>query len=70
MVLNTIAMQMIHNFIYFKPGEACFNLLNSDKTDILVIVPKSLREKFMQFYLKLDGSSVSAKAVVKNLGID
>ena len=46
-----------------------FLLLNSDKTDILIIGPKSLRDKFMQFYLQLDGFSVSAKAVVKNLGL-
>ena len=32
-------------------------------------VPKSLRDKCMQLSLQLDGFSVSAKAVVKNLGV-
>ena len=35
---------------------------------VLTIGPKSLWDKFMQFSLKLDGFSISAKAVVKNIG--
>ena len=43
-------------------------LLNSDKTDLLIIGPKLLRDKFMQFSSQLYGF-VSANEVVKNLGL-
>ena len=50
---------MAHNFL----------LLNSGKTEILVVSPKSIRNKMPDISLHLDGVSVASSAVIKNLGV-
>ena len=50
---------MAHNFL----------LLNSGKTEILVVSPKSIRNKMPDISLHLDGVSVASGAVIKNLGV-
>ncbi|KAJ8245152.1 hypothetical protein GJAV_G00274640, partial [Gymnothorax javanicus] len=59
MCLKAVKAWMTQNFLS----------LNPDKTEILVIGPKSLRDTFLKFSLNVDGLPVSAKAVVKNLGV-
>ena len=50
---------MAHNFL----------LLNSGKTEILVVSPKSIRNKMPDISLHLDGVSVASSAAIKNLGV-
>ena len=66
---------------YHKSMEAClkdmdkewmahnFLLLNSGKTEILVVSPKSIRNKMPDISLHLDGVSAASSAVMKNLGV-
>ena len=44
-------------------------LLNSGKTEILVVSPKTIRNKMPDISLHLDGVSVASSAVIKNLGV-
>ena len=44
-------------------------LLNSGKTEILAVSPKSIRNKMPDISLHLDGVSVAWSAVIKNLGV-
>ena len=46
-----------------------FLLLNSGKTEILVVSPKSIRNKMPDISLHLDGVSVASSAAIKNLGV-
>lgn len=57
--LKNIKEWMAHNFL----------LLNPDKTETLVIGPKSIRNKMPDITLHLDNTSVVSSAVVKNLGV-
>ena len=50
---------MAHNFL----------LLNSGKTEILVVSPKSIRNKMPDISLHLDGVSFALSAVIKILGV-
>ena len=43
--------------------------LNSGKTEIFVVSPKSIRNKMPDISLHLDGVSVASSAVIKNLGV-
>ncbi len=45
-----------------------FLLLNSDKTEILLIGPKNSTQNIMDHNLKLDGCTVTS-STVKNLGV-
>ena len=44
-------------------------LLNSDKTEVIVLGPKHLRDKLADGNFALDGITVASKASVKNLGV-
>ena len=44
-------------------------LLNSDKTEVIVLGPKHLRDKLADRNFALDGITVASKAAVKNLGV-
>ena len=57
--LKDIKEWMAHNVL----------LLNSGKTEILVVSQKSIRNKMPDISLHLDGVSVASSAVNKNLGI-
>ena len=57
--LKDIKEWIAHNFI----------LLNSGKTEILVVSPKSITNKLPDISLNLDGVSVASSAVIKNHGI-
>ena len=57
--LKDIKEWMAHNFL----------LLNSGKTEILVVSPKSIRNKKPDISLNLDGVSAASSAVIKNLGV-
>ncbi|XP_060793313.1 uncharacterized protein LOC132896480 isoform X1 [Neoarius graeffei] len=46
-----------------------FLLLNSDKTEVLVLGPHAARSKFSDYTVTLDGLSVSSHAAVKDLGV-
>ena len=46
-----------------------FILLNSGKTEILVVSPKSIRITMPNISLHLDGVSVASSAVIKNLTV-
>ncbi|XP_060760437.1 uncharacterized protein LOC132870681, partial [Neoarius graeffei] len=46
-----------------------FLLLNSDKTEVLVLGPHTARSKFSDYTVTLDGLSVSSRAAVKDLGV-
>ncbi|XP_060758375.1 uncharacterized protein LOC132869034, partial [Neoarius graeffei] len=46
-----------------------FLLLNSDKTEVLVLGPHKARSKFSDYTVTLDGLSVSSRAAVKDLGV-
>ncbi len=45
-----------------------FQLLNSDKTDILLIGPKNSTQNLLDYNLQLDGCPVTS-STVKNLGV-
>ncbi|KAI5106855.1 hypothetical protein C0J45_2493, partial [Silurus meridionalis] len=51
---------MTHNFL----------LLNSDKTEILLIGPKTSIQKLQHLNLHLDGCSVTTSSMVKDLGVN
>ena len=44
-------------------------LLNSDKTEIMVVGPKSLRHKLSAYMPNIDGISITSSAVIKDLGV-
>ena len=44
-------------------------LLNSDKTEVIVLGPKHLRDKLTEENFTLDGITLASKATVKNLGV-
>ena len=46
-----------------------FLLLNSDKTEIMVVGPKSLRQNLSAHMLNIDGISITSSAVIKDLGV-
>ena len=46
-----------------------FLLLNSDKTEVIVVGPKHLRNVLSNHLLSLDGISVASSSTVKNLGV-
>ncbi len=46
-----------------------FLLLNSDKTDILLIGPKNSTHTLLDYNLQLDGCPVTTSSTVKNLGV-
>ena len=46
-----------------------FLLLNSDKTEIMVVGPKSLRQNLSAYMLNTDGISITSSAVIKDLGV-
>ncbi|KAF7688783.1 hypothetical protein HF521_013590 [Silurus meridionalis] len=50
---------MTHNFL----------LLNSDKTEILLISPKTSTQKLLHFNLHLEGCTVTTSSTVKDLGV-
>ena len=56
--LKDIKELITHNFLLLNPG----------KTEILVVSPKSIRNKMPDISLNLDGVSVASSAVIKNLG--
>ncbi len=45
-----------------------FLLLNSDKTEILLIGPKNITQNILDYNLQLDGCTVTS-SIVKNLGV-
>ena len=63
------AFQIVKLEACLKNVKACmtqdFLLLNSDKTDIQLIGPKSLRDKFLQISLKIDVPLFLPKRLVK-----
>ena len=46
-----------------------FLLLNSDKTEIMVVRPKSLRHNLSAYMPNIDGISIMSSAVIKDLGV-
>ena len=46
-----------------------FLLLNSDKTEVVVIGPKHLRESLSEQIVTLDGVSLASSSTVRNLGV-
>ena len=46
-----------------------FLLLNSDKTEIMVVGPKSLRNNLSAYMPNIDGISITSSAVIKDLGV-
>ena len=46
-----------------------FLLLNSDKTEIMVVGPKSLRHNLSAYMSNIDGISITSSAVIKDLGV-
>ena len=44
-------------------------LLNSDKTEIIVLGPKHLRDQLIDGNFTLDGITITSRATVKNLGV-
>ena len=46
-----------------------FLLLNSDKTEIMVVGPKSLRHNLSAYMPNIDGISITSNAVIKELGV-
>ena len=46
-----------------------FLLLNSDKTEIMVVGPKSLRRNVSAYMPNIDGISITSSAVIKDLGV-
>ena len=44
-------------------------LLNSDKTEVIIIGPKPLRDKLADEIFTVDGFALTPKATVKNLGV-
>ena len=44
-------------------------LLNSDKTEIIVLGPKHLRDQLIDGNFTLDGINITSRATVKNLGV-
>ena len=46
-----------------------FLLLNSDKTEIMVVGPRSLRHNLSTYMPNIDGISITSSAVVKDLGV-
>ena len=80
---TSTAMQMTPSCIYqssLMKMEAClldinewmtqnFLLLNSDKTEIMVVGPKSLRHNLSAYMLNIDGISITSIAVIKDLGV-
>ena len=46
-----------------------FLLLNSDKTEIMVVGPKSLRHNLSAYMTNIDGLSITSSAVIKDLGV-
>ena len=50
---------MTHNFL----------LLSSDKTEIMVVGPKSLRHNLSTYMPNINGISITSSAVIKDLGL-
>ena len=46
-----------------------FCLLNSVKTEIFIVSPKSIRNKMPDILSHLDGVSMASSAVITNLGV-
>ena len=46
-----------------------FLLLNSDKTEIMVVGPKSLRHNLSAYMPNIDGISITSSTVIKDLGV-
>ncbi len=46
-----------------------FLLLNSEKTEVLIIGPKTPRNNNLEHCLTLDGCSVNSSSSVRNLGV-
>lgn len=46
-----------------------FIILNTDKTDILLLVPQAARSKLSGYILSLDGLSVMSCAAMKDFGV-
>lgn len=46
-----------------------FLLLNSDKTEVIVIGPKHLRDTFSNQIATLDGITLNSSPTVRNLGV-
>ena len=46
-----------------------FLLLNSGKTEIMVVGPKSLRHNLSAYMPNIDGISITSSAVIKDLGV-
>ena len=57
--LKDIKCWMTHNYL----------LLNSDKTEVIVLGPKHLRDSLADNDFTLDGATLVSKATVKNLGV-
>ena len=57
-------------YISMKHGEAPkFLLLNSDKTEMLVLGPKKKRDLLLSLTINLDGCTVISNKTVKDLGV-
>jgi hypothetical protein len=57
--INEIKDWMTRNFL----------LLNSDKTEVLIIGPKTSKNKPLKYNLTLDGCTVTSSSTAKNLGV-
>ena len=44
-------------------------LLNSDKTEVIIFGPERFREKLSSYIVTLDGFSLASSSTVRNLGV-
>ena len=52
-----------------RSGEGYKNILLLDKTEIMVVGPKSLRHNLSAYMPDIDGISITSSAVIKDLGV-
>ncbi len=60
--------RVLEKFVRISGVQWCFLLLNSDKTEILLVGPKNSTQNLLDYNLQLDGCTVTS-STVKNLGV-